>query len=192
MNKPAENPWKNIADMGYMFGEHAGSMGQALVDLGYRDAVSKKPTPKAFQEKLCQAGLTKAYLWNVEKVSLQLQMDPKYAGWHILPEQDREGVMYAKRMISILNELSYKQGFSSQSHMKNFYTVFKNAIGALDNQTCVHTARVTLAHLEKAGDAIKPSVWKKLKALAPQHVLDRYCLDDQTLPVHAPLRRVRL
>lgn len=192
MNKPAENPWKNIADMGYMFGEHAGSMGQALVDLGYRDTVNKKPTTKAFQEKLCQAGLTKAYLWNVEKVFLQLQMTPQYAHWDILPEQDREGVMYAKRMINILNELSYKQGFSNQSHMKNFYNIFKNAIGALDNQSCVHTARTILVHLEKSGDIIKPKILNKLKALAPQHILDKYHLEDQTLPVHTSLRRVRL
>lgn len=177
--------------MGFMFGEHAGLMGQALIDLGYRDLNTKKPTTKAREEKLVQDGLTKAFVWDVEKVQEVLKNNEAFSTWAILPEDHRSGVQCAKRIMSTVNNRNLNE--FTKVTTKNALKIFKSYIGQVQTFEEAMTARVVFDYLEKSNFHQKnKSIYYNLKRMAPDHVIDQHLLDQATPTVRQNMKRPRL
>lgn len=69
--------WRNLTQIGRLFGQSAIATGRALAALGYRDRDTKQPTKLALEYGYARYKNRDGYLislWNKEKVVEQLQI----------------------------------------------------------------------------------------------------------------------
>lgn len=169
--------WASLPDLSFMIGAPAGVLAIILNNLGYRDIDTKNPTIEAIEEGLAQKTPSQSFVWHIGKVVEKLQSHEQFAKFKVLPEKEREGMQCVQQILIALRE----EHFAPDRVYQSIINLFSNAIGELENQQKIKNANVVLNYLEQHDfQKAFPKIYEKMRSMAPQHLLDRQELDEET------------